>query len=94
MEHPLLVIENQTDIPTLLILKKVIHKLLLCTMGGDYHVQVLMGSKENLSTIMQMIGWWVKSTSQGMWMTDLQSAEEMTCAGWLLFPPVIMTRRC
>jgi len=44
-----------------------------------------MGLEENLATIMQTIGWWVKSTSQGMWLTDLQAAEEMTCTGWLLF---------
>jgi len=86
LENPTLIIENPTDIPTnILILKKFVHKLFLRTTGGDYHIQVLMGSEENLSTIMQTIGWWVKSTSQGMWMTDLQSAEETTCAGWLLF---------
>jgi len=34
---------------------------------------------------MQTIGWWLKSTFQGMWLTDLQSAKETTCAGWLLF---------
>ncbi len=61
------------------------HKLFLHTTGGDYHIQVLMGSEEDLSTIMQTIGWWLKSTSQGMWLTDLQSVEETTCAGWLLF---------
>jgi len=34
---------------------------------------------------METIGWWLKSTKQGMWRTDLQTAEEMLCAGWLLF---------
>jgi len=44
-----------------------------------------MGSEEEFPMIIQTIGWWLKSTSQGMWVTDLQSAEETTCAGWLLF---------
>jgi len=79
-------IENPTDIPTNLpLLKKFVHKLFLCMAGGDYHVQVLMGLEETLEMIMQAIGWWLKSTSQGMWLTDLQSAEETTCAEWLLF---------
>ncbi len=80
------VIENPTDIPiTLPSLKKFVHKLFLRTTGGDYHIQVLMGSDDDLNTIMQTIGWWLKSTFQGMWLTDLQAAEETTCAGWLLF---------
>jgi len=79
-------IENPTDIPlNLPLLKKFVHKLFLHTTGGDYHVQVLMGSEEEFPTIIQTIGWWLKSTSQGMWITDLQSAEETTCTGWLLF---------
>jgi len=44
-----------------------------------------MRSYDDLTTIMQTIGWWLKSTFQGMWLTDLQSTEEMTCTGWLLF---------
>jgi len=32
-----------------------------------------------------MIGWWSKSTKQGMWWMDLQSAEDTLCASWLLF---------
>jgi len=80
------VIENPTDIPiTLPSLKKFVHKLFLQTTGGDYHIQVLMGSDDDLNTIMQTIGWWLKSTFQGMWLTDLQSMEEMTCTRWLLF---------
>jgi len=85
-EQPELLIENATDIPlNLATLKKFIHKLFLKTTGGDYHVQVVMGSEEDLASMMQTISWWLKSTSQGMWLTDLQSAEETTCAGWLLF---------
>jgi len=50
-------IKNPTDIPTnLILLKKYVHTLFLCTTGGDYHIQVLMGSKEDLSTIMLTIG--------------------------------------
>jgi len=59
--------------------------LFLHTTGGDCHAQVLMGTNEDFSTIMQTIGWWLKSTSQGMWLTDLQSTEETMCTGWLLF---------
>jgi len=44
-----------------------------------------MGMEEDFSTIMQTIGWWLKSTSQGMWLTDLQSAKDTMCARWLLF---------
>jgi len=85
-ENLMPVIENLTDIPlTLPNLKKFVHKLFLRTTGGDYHIQVLMGSHEDLMTIMQMIGWWLKSTFQGMWLMDLQSAKETTCTGWLLF---------
>jgi len=54
-------------------------------LGGDYHVQVLMGLQEDISTLMQTISWWLKSTSQGMWLTNLQLAEDTMCAGWLLF---------
>jgi len=44
-----------------------------------------MGTEEDLAKIMEMIGWWLKSTEQGMWRTDLQTAEESLCVGWLLF---------
>jgi len=86
IENPTLIIKNSMDIPTnLIILRKFVHKLFLQTTRGDIHIQVLMGSAEDLSMIMQTIGWWLKSTSQGMWMTDLQAAEDTICAGWLLF---------
>jgi len=85
-EDPSPLIENSTDIPNSLpLLCKFVHKLFLRMSGGDYHVQVLMGSQEEISTIMQTIGWWLKSTSQGMWLTDLQAAEDTICVGWLLF---------
>jgi len=81
-----LLIKNPTDIPTALpLLKKFKHKLFLCTTGGAYHVQALLGMTINLTEIMEMIGWWLKSTEQGMWRTDLQSAEETLCTRWLLF---------
>jgi len=85
-EDPSPLIENSTDIPNSLpLLRKFVHKLFLRTSGGDYHMQVLMGSQEEIATIMQTIGWWLKSTSQGMWLTDLQSAKDSICVGWLLF---------
>jgi len=67
------------------LLKKFGHKLFLRTTGGAYHVQVLLGTKQDLVTIMEMIGWWLKSTKQGMWKMDLQMAEDSMCTGWLLF---------
>jgi len=81
-----LLIKNPMDIPiALLLLKKFTHKLFLCMSGGAYHIQVLLGTKEDLATIMETIGWWLKSINQGMWRTDLQTAEESLCAGWLQF---------
>jgi len=81
-----LLIENPMDIPTALpLLKKFVHKLFLRTTGGAYHIQVLLGTEQDLETIMETISWWLKSTEQGMWRTDLQMAEESLCAGWLLF---------
>jgi len=59
-----MLIKNLMNIPTnLILLKKLVHKLFLQTTGGDCHVQVLMGLEEDLSTIMQMIDWWLKSTT-------------------------------
>jgi len=34
---------------------------------------------------MENIGWWLRSTKQGMWKAQLQQAEETTGLGWLLF---------
>jgi len=48
-------------------------------------VQVLLGTDTELSTVMETIRWWLKSIEQGMWKTDLQSAEETICTGWLLY---------
>jgi len=67
------------------LLKKFIHKLFLRMTGSTYHVQVLLGTENNLETIMETIGWWLKPTEQGMWQTDLQTVEDSMCAGWLLF---------
>jgi len=81
-----LFIENPTDIPMALpFLKKFMHKLFLRMTGGAYHVQVLLRTKQDLETIMETIGWWLKSTEQGMWRTNLQTAEESMYASWLLF---------
>ncbi len=81
-----LLIENPTNIPTALpFLKKFVHKLFLRMTGRAYHVQVLLGTKQELLTIMETAGWWLKSTEQGMWQTNLQSAEETICTGWLLY---------
>jgi len=53
--------------------------------GGAYHVQVLLGTEQDLVTIMETIGWWLKLMEQGMWRTNLQTAEDSMCARWLLF---------
>ncbi len=82
-----LLIEHPTNIPTALpLLKSFVHKLFLQMTGGAYHIQVLLGTDMELSMVMETIRWWLKSTEQGMWKTDLQSAEEIICARWLLYP--------
>jgi len=82
-----LMVENPTDIPTSLpLLKKFVNKLFLRTMGGNYYIQVLLGTDVNLDMVMQTIGWWLKSTKQGMWKAPLQFAENTVCVGWLLYP--------
>jgi len=35
--------------------------------------------------IMENIGWWLRSTEQGIWKAQLQQAEETSGLGWLLF---------
>jgi len=55
-----ILIEILTDIPTLLpLLKKFVHKFFLRTTGRAYHVQVLVGTEQDLATIMETIGWWL-----------------------------------
>jgi len=81
-----ILIKNPTNIPTSLpLLKKFVHKLFLQTTRGAYHVQVLMGTEQDLATIMETIGWWLKLMEQGMWCTNLQMAKDSLCARWLLF---------
>jgi len=81
-----ILIKNPTNIlMSLPLLKKFVHKLFLQTTGGAYHMQVCMGMEQDLVTIMETIGWRLKSMEQGMWRTDLQMAEDSLCAGWLLF---------
>jgi len=81
-----LLIKNPTDIPMALpLLKKFVNKLFLQTIGGNYYVQVLIGTEVDLETVMQTIGWWLRSTKQGMWKAPLQFAENTVCIGWLLY---------
>ncbi len=81
-----LMVENPTDIPMALpLLKKFINKLFLRTVGGNYYVQVLLGTDVDLDTVMQTIRWWLKSTEQGMWKAPLQFAENTVCVRWLLY---------
>jgi len=61
-----LLIKNPMDIPMALpLLKKFVHKLFLQMTGGMYHVQVLLGTENDLEMIMETIGWWLKPTEQG-----------------------------
>jgi len=54
LEDMPLLIKNSTNVPMALpLLCKFVHKLFLRTLGGDYHVQVLMGSQEDILTLMQ-----------------------------------------
>jgi len=81
-----LLVENPTDIPTSLpLLKKFVNKLFLRTMGGNYYIQVLLGTDVDLDMVMQTIGWWLKSTKQGMWKAPLQFAKNTVCVRWLLY---------
>jgi len=81
-----LLIENLTDIPTALpLLKKFVNKLFLQMTGGNYYIQAMVGMDANLETVMQTIGWWLKSTEQGMWKAPLQFAENTVCVSWLLY---------
>jgi len=77
-----ILINNSTDIPTPA--EDIVHKLFFRTTGSAYHIQVLLGTEQDLATIMATIGWWLKSTEQGMW-SILQMAEESLCMCWLLF---------
>jgi len=85
-DEEVLLIKNPMDIPTALpLLKKFINKLFLRMMGGNYYIQVLLGTDINIETIMQTIGWWLKSTEQGMWKAPLQFVENTVCVRWLFY---------
>jgi len=43
------------------------------------------GFMDKVEVIMENIGWWFKTTDQGMWQMPLQKAEETVCLGWLLY---------
>jgi len=88
LDEEALLIENPTNIPmVLLLLKKFVNKLFLWTMGGNYYIQALLGTNIDLEMVMQTIGWWLKSTKQGMWKAPLQFVENTVCVGWLLYSP-------
>jgi len=52
---------------------------------GTCYPQLFFGFMDKPSAIVENIGWWFKSTDQGMWPMTLQNAEETTCLGWLLY---------
>jgi len=80
------VLAKPEDFPTMLSnLRIYVHRLYLHLDGGTCYPQIFFGFMDKPSAVMENIGWWFKSTSQGMWQMTLQKAEGMTCMGWLLY---------
>jgi len=65
--------------------KKYAYHLPICPTGGQVYPKVFFGFMEPPDKIMENIGWWLRSTEQGMWKAQLQQVEETTGLGWLLF---------
>jgi len=61
------------------------HRLYVRPDGGTCYPQIFFGFMDKPSAIMENIGWWFKSTDQGMWPMTLQNAEDTICLGWLLY---------
>jgi len=61
------------------------HRLFIRSDGGTYYPKKILGLMAPPASIMANIGWWFKSTDQGMWPMDLQDVEETVCLGWLLY---------
>ncbi len=79
-------LEKPSDIPFLLSnMKKYFHKLYIRAKGGTYYPQTMVGLMESPTKIMENISWWLQFTEQGMWISPLQTAEDTTCLGWLLY---------
>jgi len=80
------VIEDPEKIPTSFSnLKNYMPKAWLCLKGGMMYPKILLGMSHKPETVVEDIGWWLRSTLQGIWLAQLQDAEETTCLGWLLF---------
>jgi len=80
------VLAKPEDFPTMLLnLRIYVHRLYLHLDGGTCYPQIFFGFMDKPSAVMENIGWWFKSTDQGMWQMTLQKAEETTCMGWLLY---------
>jgi len=79
-------ITNLDEFPTMLsTLRVYAHRLYVRPDGGTCYPQLFFGFMDKPSAIMENIGWWFKSTDQGMWPMTLQNAEDTTCLGWLLY---------
>jgi len=80
------VLTKPGDFPSLVSnIRSYAHRLFICPGGGTYYPKIFVGLMEPPASIMANIGWWFKSTNQGMWQMDLQDAEETVCLGWLLY---------
>jgi len=80
------VITKPGDFPSLVSnIRSYAHHLFIRPGGGTYYPKFFVGLMEPPASIMANIGWWFKSTDQGMWQMDLQDAEETVCLGWLLY---------
>jgi len=45
----------------------------------------MVGMEAEPPTVVKDISWWLQSTKQGMWPSQLQVAKDTACLGWLLF---------
>jgi len=80
------VITKPEDFPSLLSnLRIYVHRLYIRPSGGTCHPRIFFGFMAKPEAIMENIGWWFKTTDQGMWQMPLQKAEETVCLGWLLY---------
>jgi len=79
-------IEDPDELPaSLSSLKKYTPKAWIRLKGGTIYPKILVGLNMDPATLVEDISWWLQSTKQGMWPSQLQDAEETVCLGWLLY---------
>jgi len=80
------VIEDPDKLPTSFSsLKNYSPKAWIRLKGGTLYPKILVGMETDPAPVVEDISWWLQSTKQGMWPSQLQEAEETTYLGWLLF---------